>query len=157
MEERKTIFDYVGMVFSTFGFSIVILNVFCLLFGEDAREFSRIFSMGREGLSTAAMMQFLTMSVLIIFIRALFFTDIVIKSMPVIIRIFCMLLSVIGIVVCFILHFDWFPADQWLPWVMFIVSFGICFVVSALVAILRERIENKRMEAALAKLKQQSK
>ena len=156
MEERKTIFDYVGMVFNTFGFSIVILNIFCFLFGEEAKEFSNMFSMGKEGLSTDTMMQFFFVSALIVFIRFLFFTDKVIKNMSVVVRTLWMVLSSIGIVIFFILHFGWFPADQWLPWIMFIVSFGICFVVSTIITVFREKTENRKMEDALAKLKQQN-
>lgn len=156
MKEKKTIFDYVGMVFTTFGFSVVVLNIFCLLFGEHARDFSSMFSMGKEGLSVATMMQFFAAAVLIVLLRFLFFTDMVIKNMPVVLRTLCMVLSAIGIIVIFILRFGWFPADQWLPWLMFFISFGICFSVSALVAVLREKAENKKMEAALTRLKQQN-
>lgn len=155
MEERKTIFDYVGTIFSTFGFSVVVLNVFCLLFGEQAQDFSSIFSMGKEGLSTETMMQFLGAAVLMVFLRFLFFTDRIIKNMSVVLRTLCMVLTAIGIVVIFTLHFGWFPVDQWLPWFMFFLSFGICFLVSSLIAVLKEKSENKKMEEALARLKQE--
>lgn len=155
MEERKTIFDYVGTIFSTFGFSVVVLNVFCLLFGEQAQDFSSIFSMGKEGLSTETMMQFLGAAVLMVFLRFLFFTDRIIKNMSVVLRTLCMVLTAIGIVVIFTLRFGWFPVDQWLPWFMFFLSFGICFLVSSLIAVLKEKSENKKMEEALARLKQE--
>lgn len=155
MEERKTIFDYVGTIFSTFGFSVVLLNVFCLLFGEQAQDFSSIFSMGKEGLSTETMMQFLGAAVLMVFLRFLFFTDRIIKNMSVVLRTLCMVLTAIGIVVIFILRFGWFPVDQWLSWFMFFLSFGICFLVSSLIAVLKEKSENKKMEEALARLKQE--
>ncbi len=156
MEEKKTIFDYVEMVFTTFGFTIVILTLLCFLFGEDAKEISSIFSLGKEGLSIAIMTQYLMVSVLIVALRFLFFTDVVIKNMSVTVRTLCMLLSVIGIIVFFIIRFGWFPIDMWIPWFMFIACFGICFVVSTMIAILKERTENKKMEEALTRLKQQN-
>ncbi len=156
MEEKKTIFDYVGMVFTTFGFTIVILTLLCFLFGEDAKEISSMFSLGKEGLSIAIMTQYLMVSVLIVALRFLFFTDVVIKNMSVTVRTLCMLLSVIGIIVFFIIRFGWFPIDMWIPWFMFIVCFGICFVVSTMIAVLKERAENRKMEEALTRLKQQN-
>lgn len=155
MEERKTIFDYIGQVFFIFGFSMAVLNIFCLLFGEDAKEFSSMFSLGKEGLSITTMAQYFVVSILIVMARFLFFTDVVIKNMRVAVRTFCMLMSVIGIIVLFIICFDWFPAHMFLPWFMFFVCFGICFAGSLAVTVLREKAENKKMEEALAKLKQQ--
>lgn len=155
MEEKKTIFDYVTMTFSIFGFSIAWLNFFSFLFGEEAKEISSMFSLGSNGLSIATMMQFLGVAVITTFIRYIFFTDIIIKKMPIVGRTACMVLSEISTIVVFVLCFDWFPTDMWLPWVMFIMCFGLCFVVSTIVTMWKEKMENRKMEEALAKLKKQ--
>ncbi|MDE6202427.1 MAG: hypothetical protein K2O16_11845 [Lachnospiraceae bacterium] len=155
MEEKKTIFDYVEQVFGIFGFSIIILNIFCRMFGEEAREISSIFSMGKEGLSLAVMVQFFSTAVWIVFMRVLFFTDVFIKNMRIAVRSVMMVASILIMMVAYILIFDWFPVDNWLPWVMFFGCFGICFVISLSLSILRERIENQKMEDALNRLKQQ--
>ena len=73
MEERKTIFDYIGQIFQVFGFSMIVLNIFCLLFGEDASEFSKMFSLGKEGLSVPTMLQFFSVAVWVVFLRFFFF------------------------------------------------------------------------------------
>lgn len=155
MDEKKTIFDYVTSTFTTFGFCVVFLIFFCLTFGEEAKEISSMFSLGSRGLSTATMIQFLAVSVLTSLIRFLFFTDMIIKKMPIVGRTVCMVLSEVGIIVIFVLCFDWFPTDMWLPWAMFILCFGLCFLVSAAVTIWKEKVENRKMEEALAKLKKQ--
>ena len=67
----------------------------------------------------------------------------------------CMVLSEISTIVGFVLCFDWFPTDMWLPWIMFILCFGLCFVVSTVVTMWKEKMENRKMEEALAKLKKQ--
>lgn len=72
MEEQKTIFDYLGQVMITFGFSVAVMNVLCLLVGEEAREVSTIYSLGKEGLSVATMLQFLVVAVCITGLRVLF-------------------------------------------------------------------------------------
>lgn len=155
MEEKKTIFDYAEQVFGIFGFSIVILNVFCRLFGEEAKDISSIFSMGKEGLSLAVMAQFFSAAVWIVLMRFLFFTDAIIKNMRIAARSVGMVVSVLIIMVVHIVIFDWFPVDNWLPWVMFFGCFGFCFVISLSLSMFRERTENRKMEDALNRLKQQ--
>ena len=154
MDERKTIFDYIGMVFGVFGFFVAVMNIFCILFGEEARDISSMFSLGKEGISTAMMKQYFAVSALIIAARFLFCTDIIIKNMAIAARAVCMVALSVVIIICFILRFGWFPADMWMPWILFFVSFGICFAVSMVVAVQREKAENRKMEEALAKLKQ---
>lgn len=155
MEERKTIFDYIGQVFMIFGFTMLILVVFCLLFGESAKEYSTMFSFGKEGISVETMMQFLLASVFTVTLRWLLFTDVLIKNMSVPLRAVGMVLSELFVIIILILLFGWFPTDEWLPWVMFFVSFTVCFAVSVTVTVFRERMENKRMEEALERLRKE--
>lgn len=155
MEERKTIFDYLGQVFMIFGITITILNVFCLMFGEDAQEFSTMFAFGKQGISVSTMMQFLVVSAITVFANYLFYTDIFIKNMTIALRTVCMIIAEIILIVVFVLNCGWFPADMWQPWAMFALCFGICFAVSLSITVLKERLENKKMEEALERLKKQ--
>lgn len=155
MEDRKTIFDYAGQVFITFGFSIVALNLFCILVGEHAQDVSSIYSMGKEGLSTATMMQFFGVSVCITGLRTLFFSDRVIRQMSITARTVCTLLSIIGLIVLCALMFGWFPVNMWQSWTGFFVTFALCFVGSMVIMRLKEKTENRRMEEALQRLKKQ--
>ena len=155
MEERKTIFDYVGQVFVIFGCTIAALNIFCVWIGEDAREFSTMFSRGSEGLSTATVMQFFLVAVAITLIRFVFFTDVLIKNMSVAGRTFGMITMVLVVMISGIFCWDWFPVNLWEPWLMFALCFGLGFCVSMLVTILKERMQNRKMEEALKRLKEQ--
>lgn len=137
-----------------FGFSMAVQSIFCLLFGEDAKEFSTMFCLGREGLSLALMWQFLLISVLIVFWRFLFFTETVFKNLSMTGRTAGMVAAVLLTAIVFILLFDWFPADMWQPWGMFLLCFGICFTVSAAIADRLEKTENRKMEEALQRAKQ---
>lgn len=154
MEEKKTVFDYCGRVFITFGFSILVLNIFCILVGEAARDVSSLYALGRDGLSIATMMQFFGVSVCITGFRTLFFTDGIIKRMSVTMRTVCMLLCVIGMILICAAGFGWFPVDMWQAWVGFFISFAVCFLGSFVITLRKERTENRRMEEALQKLKE---
>ncbi len=153
MEERKTVIDYIEQVMKIFGFSIIMLNIFCILFGESAKEFSTIFALGKEGLRVVTMLQFLTLAVWITFCRFLFFTDIIIKNMRTVWRTICMIGAILVVMMIYIMVFQWFPKDEWLPWVMFLINFLVCFAMSLAVMTFKEYSENKRMEEALGKMK----
>ncbi len=155
MEERKTIIDYMEQVMKIFGFSVVMLNVFCILFGEDSKGFSTIFALGKEGIQVSTMLQFLSVAVWIVLIRFLFFTDIIIKNKGIPFRTCGMVGSVLVVIGVYIWSFQWFPIGNWLCWTMFFLSFGISFAVSLAVTLLKGRMENKRMEEALERLKNQ--
>ena len=155
MEDRKTLFDYAGQVFIIFGFSIVTLNLFCVLVGEYAQDVSSIYSMGNKGLSTATMMQFLGVSVCITGLRFLFFTDRIIRQMSITMRTVCMLLSIIVLIMVCVIMFGWFPIDMWQPWAGFLITFALCFAGSMCVTRFKEKSENRKMEEALQRLKEQ--
>lgn len=155
MKNKETIFDYIGQIFLIFGFTIVCLNIFCVLFGEDAREYSTIFSLGKEGLGVSTMLQFLLASTAIVTLRFLFFTDRIIKNVSVAIRTAGMFISIILIMMMFIAGFRWFPVDMWRSWTMFFICFGISAGVSTAVSVLKEKMENKKMEDALQRLKKE--
>ena len=154
MEEKRTIFDYLAQVMILFGFTILILNIFCLAFGDSAKGISALFALGAQGVPASVSFQFLCVSILITGARYVFFTDQVIKKMPVWLRCICMLTFTVILIAVFTVVFHWFPADMWQPWLMFFCCFGVCFVGSFLFVTLKEKAENKRMEEALRRLKE---
>lgn len=154
MEEKRTVFDYLAQVLIVFGFAMLTLNVFCLVFGNSAKEFSNMFALGNQGLPAQIVFQFLGVSVLLVGVRFLFFTDIVIKKMPIWLRTACMLTVIVMIIAVFVIVFDWFPANMWQPWAMFFVCFILSFLGSYFVMMVREKVENDRMDEALQRLKE---
>lgn len=157
MEERKTVFDYLGQIFMIYGITITVLNIFCLLFGESAKELSTMFSIGSNGLRVSTMAQFFGVSVIVVVLRFVFFTDVVIKNMSMAVRTICMVILVLLTISIFILIFDWFPVHMWQPWAMFFLCFGICFIISMAVTVVKEKAENRKMEEALKRIKQEGK
>ena len=130
------------------------MNIFCLACGDSAKDFSSMFELGSQGVPAKTVFQFLCVSILIIGLRIVFFTDILIKKMPISLRTICMLVSVVIVIASFIVAFHWFPIGMWQPWVMFFVCFGISFLGSYAVMTIKEKAENRRMEEALQRLKE---
>ena len=153
MDENKGIFDYLTQVMVVFGFSMLVLNIFCVIFGDSAQRLSSMFALGSQGLSVEMAFQYLGISALIVGMRFLFFTDRLIKNMSIPLRTVCMLGSVLLIAVAFIIRFQWFPADMWQAWAMFLFCFIVCFLGSYSVMLLKEKTENRKLNEALSKLK----
>lgn len=154
MEEKRTVFDYLAQVLLIFGFGMLMLNIFCVAFGDSAKDFSAMFELGSQGIPVKIVFQFLCVSALIVGVRFIFFTDIFIKKMPIWLRMICMLSACVAIIIVFVIAFHWFPADMWQPWMMFFICFGMSFIGSYFVMIVREKVENKRMAEALQRLKE---
>lgn len=156
MEKKKTVFDFFTQVLTIFGFSMLIMNIFCLVCGDDAKEFSAMFALGGGGIPVQVAFEFLALSAWIVGVRFVFFTTVWIKRMPVWLRTVCMFAAVLAFTTCFIVAFDWFPVDMWQPWAMFFSCFGISSLASYLVMAAKEKLENRHMEEALRRLKEEN-
>jgi len=157
MDEKKTIFNYLAQVMIVFGFAMLVMNIFCLVFGNSAKDFSSMFELGNQGVPVKIAFQFLIVSVLIIGLRIIFFTDMLIKKMPIWLRTACILVSVVILIAAFIIAFHWFPVDMWQSWAMFFICFGISFLGSYFTMTIKEKVENRQMEEALRRLKEKEK
>ena len=152
MEEKRSILDYLAQVLLIFGFTMAVLNLFCLTFGASAKEFSAMFALGNEGIPVSVVFQFLIIAVLIVALRLIFFTDLLIRKMAVWLRILCMMTGIVIIIAIFVAAFHWFPIHMWQPWGMFLICFGVSALGGYLVTAKKEREENRRMAEALERL-----
>ena len=153
MEKRGTIYDYCAQVLQSFGFVMICMNVFCLIFGEGAKDFSTMFTLGEKGVPVGTAFQYLLLSVLSVGMRYFYFTDVIIKKASIATRTVGMLVSIVLVIMCFIWGFGWFPVDMWEPWVGFCICFIISVSVSVIVSVHKERLGNKKLEEALERLK----
>lgn len=155
MEGRKSILDYIGQVFIIYGFTMLCMLCFSLLFGESAKEFSDFLALGKSGVSTEVMAQFLLLSALVVLWQALFECEGVLKFLPSRIKSIGMVLSVFVTLILFIFIFKWFPIGMWQPWAMFLSCFVICAVGSMFLSIVKNKMENRKLEEGLSRLKGQ--
>ncbi len=151
MEEKKTIFNYIGQAFATFGIIVTLFIAFSLIIGESSGEYSTLFVLGKEGLTIATLLQLLILSVLLTVSQTAFLTDVWIRSMSASLRNILFFTSVMAAVIVMVIVCRWFPLDDWKAWAGFIVSFALCTVIGVLVSRMRERAENARMQEALEK------
>lgn len=155
MEEQKTIFYYLGQIFTNFGITMLFMLCFTKIFGESAKEISSFFVLGDAGVPLGTMAEYFLMSICITLIRTLFFTGYIIKKMSVAGRTAGMLFAIVVMIILFIFIFDWFPTDMWQVWVMFFLCFGLCTLISVVFSVLKTNMENKKLEEGLEHMKEQ--
>lgn len=155
MDNNFSVLKYLSQVFTIYGITSGLLNIFCILFGTSAYGFSTIFSLGNSGVSVATSFQFLLAVSLIVGLKFIFMTDILIKKMSLPARIIVMFAGAFATIIAFIFAFGWFPADMPIAWIMFIVCFIISCAVSTLISVLAEKQENRRLEEALKRYKEE--
>lgn len=156
MNNKPTIFDYLSQVFMIFGITVLLLNIFCLMFGESEKDFSTIFSLGSSGLSVKTTLQFLLAIAITIVFRFAFMTDLLIKKMSITVRIVTMFTATFLNIVVFVILCKWFPVNDPMAWTMFLLSFAVSCTVSTAISICREKYENRQLSEALQKLKEEA-
>ncbi|MBQ4225342.1 MAG: hypothetical protein II664_03395 [Oscillospiraceae bacterium] len=155
MDKRGTVFGILAQIFTTYGLTNVILNIFSMLFGRNAEGYSSMFSLAGKGISSATSFQFLLAAVLVILIRTVFMTDILIKKMSAAARIAAMISSVFAVITIFVFIFGWFPTDLPIAWILFVICFAVSCLTSIFVTSLAERQENRRLDEALKRIKEE--
>ncbi len=155
MDKKFSILEFCSQVFTIYGITIVLLNIFCILFGASAQEISTIFSMGSQGLGVATSFQFFLAVLVITILRFIFMTDILIVKMPTAVRIAAMFAGTFAIILVFIIAFDWFPADLPMAWIMFLICFVVCCTAGTVISLIAEKQENRKLEEALKRYKEE--
>lgn len=155
MKKQETIFDFLGKVFLLFGITVLILLIISQVLGNDAKAYSVMFSLGSEGLTTAILLQFLSISLIISGLNVIFFTDKWIKTRSNVLRTMGQLVSIVIVMSFFIYIFNWFPMNSLEPWLMFFGMFFVSFGSSVGIIFWNEKLENKQMEEGLNRVKAQ--
>ena len=154
MEEKKTIFDYISEVFATFGIIIMIMTILNLLIGDAASEYSSLFAYGKKAFSLAALFQMFLLSVVICASRnAILLTDRWLHRVSMLTRIILFFVTITVTIVIFVILFQWFPTGDIKAWIGFLVSFAICDSLGVVISKIREKTENKKMDQALERYK----
>lgn len=86
MEDRKTVFNYIGQMFSIYRVMTVIFVVINLIIGNEDGNVSTLFSLGSAGLSAATLLELLLSALIVTAVQNIFLTDVVIRDMALIAR-----------------------------------------------------------------------
>ena len=149
MEEKKTVFDFIGDLFATYGIIVVIFVVLNMVIGDAASVFSSLFEYGSLAFSTDTLLQLLALALIICMSRNILLTDRWIGQMSMIVRNAVFFLVITVAIVLFVIMFKWFPITDIKAWIGFLVSFALCSSLAVVISVLRENAENRKMIRAL--------
>ena len=153
MENKRTILDFMSFVMRTFGICICFLLVLTIVANTEMIETGKMFLFGNEAISTTILLEFLLLSFITAIFVFLFTSNYMMQILSFTARLILMPLFIIlcsGIAIYF---FDWFPTGTPLPWILFVISFLICFGVSVAVTLYKNKNADDVLNKALEKMK----
>ena len=146
MEKRFTIFDFLSEAFNIFSVTIVFVTIVAMTSGSSAESISSMYQYGYKAIPTFTILQFLFTSFILETLKIFWYSERVFKNLMILWRTIFMLLSIIASMTVCIICFKWFPIDDLAAWGGFFISFGICFLMSLIVMVLKTRLESKKFE-----------
>jgi len=155
MEDRKTIFDYLGQILIVFAVTIISTAVFAKVAGDITKDISKMYQLGSRGLALETIVQFLGTSVIIIILKYFFMESRIALRIGLLIRVGLMLVSIVIMIAVFIWRFEWFPINAWEPWISFFIMFLLYFLASSGIMWLKANLENKKLDQALKKYREE--
>lgn len=155
MLQKKSMLEFLRNIIEIFGISIISISLFVIIFGNNAKEISSMFKLGSNGIAIETLMQFLLLSIILTILKYVLFTDRIIKRLSITARFISMIVCIIVIVGILTAIFSWFPVNKVIPWILFLISFAICTIISILVSKAKEKNENEKLQKALEKLKKE--
>ncbi len=156
MIRKDDVFRYLGQIVSIFGLMVIVLFVFTFFTGDMAKENSTMFALGSKGIPLKTLAQYFLLSVLINTLRFILFTDGLISRVSLTIRTFFMFFSVALLTALFAWLFGWFPVNKLGAWGSYLASFGFFGLFCSYVMAWKTDRENKEMEEALKRLKEEN-
>ena len=147
MENKRSILDFISFIMKTFGICICFLLALTIMANAEMIETSNMFIFGNEAISITILLQFLLLSFITAILVFLFTSVYMIRFLSLTTRLILMPVSIILCLGITIYFFDWFPTASPLPWILFVVSFLMCFGISVAITLHK----NKKADAVLNK------
>ena len=127
-----SIFDFILNILKKtvmpFTVSIIFLTIFGYFFGDDMAQISPL-STG-SAISYITIFQLLSLSIFIGFINTLFASTYFLRKILFLSQNILRIIIIVFITIIYIVLFDWFPLNNILAWIGFIIAFGICLILS---------------------------
>lgn len=153
MDDKRTFFDFLSFVMRIFGICVCFLSALTLSANTEMIETGSMFTFGNEAISITVLLQFLLISFITAFLVFQFTSEYMIKLLPLTARLILMPLSIILCLGTAIYFFGWFPKGELLPWILFLVSFLICFGSSVIITLRKNKEADTNLNNALKEMK----
>jgi magnesium-transporting ATPase (P-type) len=151
----KVLFLYklITEILIIFSVTIIFIVINGIFIGDLVKEYSSMFRLGSEGISSETVLQILLSSTVVSLINQIFFSEKILKKMMTLWKSIIMIISIILTIIIFIICFNWFPINMIEAWIGFLVSFGAFVLASMAIMIVKTKREAKKYDELLEKYK----
>ena len=129
--------------------SVLVVSCLGYLLGDEVTSLSKLYALGKAGLSYASLFQLFLLSTFVTIYDQFFFHTECMENRRFLSKACGMFLLSGGTTAVFIALFDWFPMDETMGWIGFLISFFLCFAAAVTLMHLKEKREEERYNAYL--------
>ena len=122
-------------------------------YAPAAQDISNMFVSGETGFPYVVILQISGFSLVVAAFSVVLISGRFIKGMRLWLRIFLLFLSALLTFSFFAVVFKWFPAEDPLAWLGFVLCTVVCFVLSLCLSLLKFRLEGRKYDKLLANYK----
>lgn len=151
-----TVYNFIKQSLFIFSVMALFISAAGVFIGDEGKGCS-FYRLGKAGIPYDAIFQIVIVSILITAFNMIIFSERIFKNLMALWRTILLLASIILIIIGAVLLFDWFPANDPMPWIAFFISFGGCFALSTIVMLIKTRLENEKYERLLTRYKEKNK
>jgi len=154
--ETSLVTDLIRNFLTIFTLSVLAISLAGLLvtqYAPGAWDISELFMYGGIGIPYTVIFQIAGFSLILAAFLVIIISDRFIKKMQFWLRIILIFIAALITFSIFSVIFKWFPANDILAWVGFVISAFICFIFSLGLTFLKFKFEGRKYNNLLAKYK----
>ena len=133
--------------------AMIIAGMLIAAYAPDAKVKSTIYTLGGAGLTFSTLLQITGFSFILAVFVILIFSDRYFKKLRFLQRTFIFLPASLFTLSIFAIIFKWFPIDEPLAWLGFVITTIFCASVSMGLTLLKLKLESKKYDRLLANYK----
>jgi hypothetical protein len=140
-------------VFTMSILAIVLAGLLVARYAPEAHDISTLFALKGMGLPYSTILQITGLSVILAFFNVLLLSGRFLAKMRFLTRFFLLFLAIFFTTSIFIIIFKWFPVDDLMAWISYVISFIISFSVCSGIVLLKFKLEDKKYNRLLTNFK----
>ncbi|WP_394922564.1 hypothetical protein [uncultured Robinsoniella sp.] len=150
-------YKFAARVMIIFSVEILFIAIIGSLFGDDAMEISNLYQLGGKGIANITVLQLFLCSIAVNLVQSFSMNSKLFENVMMLWRTVIMVVLIVLVILIFVICFRWFPLDFWPAWIGFFTSFGICFIISTILMVIKTKLEEKKYDRLLKNYKERKK
>ena len=146
---------YFTTIFTMSILAMLVAGLLVARFTPEVHDISTLFALKGTGLPYSAILQLAGLSVILAVFCVLITSGRFLVKMRFLLRFLLFLLATFFTTSIFAIIFKWFPVDNALAWINYVLSTITCFAIASGITLLRFKLENKKYNRLLEVYKAQ--